>query len=442
VATELLSKEREDLNQLLDEPIAGVKDSILGSVKRTDDLNKIVDELPPIDQAVPTMDTETAKRVVDSIRSAGSSVVGGIGGAIDAAREKLSRRPTQDVDPLTADPELVRADVGARGAQVIGSLAKRAGDATRQMVEAPYKSITAPQYDVSTDEGMARAIATQDAMQRLAPEIAVQMIGRANIPRGLKAPTPGEVELGMFIGKTGAGKMGKEGPFVAKKMLAAGETPEDVWRKTMWGQTPSGHWVSEISDELARLKANPAREPRLLRDAMSGIDEHLRIRKDVGDIQVTREPNLGDYTGWSLKPGVTGQNLSGGLTTKNPHGVINVMPEPKPSILPDWMSSALNKERRYDPNEAENTVLHELQHQIQAREGMPSGTSTQFIRAFLDDFAKNDPKYQRLTEAQKQKIAFDQYLKNEGEQLARATEYRKRMNMEERRATPPWESYD
>ena len=120
---------------------------------------------------------------------------------------------------------------------------------------------------------------------------------------------------------------------------------------------------------------------------------------------------------------------------------------------PDWMPASSNSGNQRgnqftvrDKTEAgaRSTVLHELQHAVQQREGFaPGGTQSQFYNEALLRLVAENPRTppSRLTKAAEDE-AFARYRALMGEAEARATQARANLTAAERRNVFPEESYD
>jgi hypothetical protein len=169
----------------------------------------------------------------------------------------------------------------------------------------------------------------------------------------------GPAALGIFIGR-GAKGWNKAMNDVARRMSKQGATPEEVWQTTGNFKGPDGMWRQEISDQAARHRSQVSQGPAGM------LFEHPELYAnypDLKDILVRTDPYA------------TKSSLVGG---GQPGAVIN-------------LGTAGGK--------AENVrgMLHELQHDIQFREGFGQGGSQ--LMAF------NDPRALKILEEVRAKIA-------------------------------------
>jgi hypothetical protein len=250
--------------------------------------------------------------------------------------------------------------------------------------------------------------------------------------------------LGIFIGR-GAKGWNKAMNDVAKRMTKQGATPEEVWQTTGNFKGPDGMWRQEISDQAARHRGQVSQGPAGM------VFEHPELYAnypELKDIFVRTDP----YE--------TKSNLIGG---GQPGAVIN-------------LGTAGGK------TENARGMLHELQHDIQFKEGFGQGGSQLMAfkdpRAFeileevrakiakpvsLEEFARDAWKTDKVTpeiekgyrtyldyrkanardldiEAQKTaaRIYYERLL---GEAESRAVESRRLWTPEERRLVLPSQSY-
>jgi hypothetical protein len=174
----------------------------------------------------------------------------------------------------------------------------------------------------------------------------------------------------------------------AKTMSKAGSTREAIWQETGWFQGVDKKWRFEISDAEASVAARAG--------SLGDVLDHPELKEAYPSlIKNTRVENTGT-------PGEGGLFMSPGLD--------------RPKII-----RAIDRLTGYQPNRialdrdaGKSTLLHEVQHGIQEREGFHPG----------GDFG--DPLYHRRA----------------GEVEARNVQRRMAMTPEERRATPPWKTQD
>lgn len=231
------------------------------------------------------------------------------------------------------------------------------------------------------------------------PAVSEQMAGldaaqRAALKRGgvrglMEDPAVAEQAAGVasnfdFSGIL-AGKGAKGAPLgkmqQAEALEQAGASAEDIWKETGWFRSPDKDWRWEIDDSASRLKQD-------VRDTYIG--QELRAP------DVLEHPELyGAYPELAklgVSPGSTGAGAAGNYSGTN----IGLSP-------------------RLDARKQRSTMLHELQHGVQEREGFAEGGMG---------------------------TDFDLYRRLAGEAESRAVEARRGLTPEQRRARFPLEDYD
>jgi len=181
--------------------------------------------------------------------------------------------------------------------------------------------------------------------------------------------------LGTFTGSKSL-KWDKEKAAMAEKLLDDGVNPAQVWKDHLIGRLPGGQLFSEIPDHVAHITPNATNTGKL-----SELLHHRPLYSnydDIGNIQTNIKTGLPDE----------------GLFSPN---------KPEISINSLTLDSA-------KPN-----LLHEIQHAIQVKEGWPVGGSP------INDTQLAKDIYSRLT----------------GEAMARSTQGREGLNMQQRRDLYP-----
>lgn len=289
------------------------------------------------------------------------------------------------------------------------------------------------------------------------------MTGAGYVPFG-RLGKYGE-QLGIFAGTKAKGA---DLPALdrAKEMQAAGASREQIWRDTGWFESADGNWKWEIDDSQATL-ANP---------------QELYTSGKVKDV--------------INHPALEGQYRSDVMNTP-----IEVLPSRRGSVTPEGSYSYILADTpdangitkvgeritsqpvgKY-PSQRIPSILHELQHNVQSREGFAAGgTPYEFIDDAIEikkrsqdivDFAnqrmkksldgkaalsKSDPNYQAKWDAydaeyqkamsdklqvgavfqrSEQDIAYQMYRDLAGEEEARAAANRFKLTAEQRRERFP-----
>lgn len=253
----------------------------------------------------------------------------------------------------------------------------------------------------------------------------------------------------------------------AKEMQAAGASREQIWRDTGWFESNDGNWKWEIDDSQASLA-----DPQTLltsgevRDVLKHPVLEGQYKKDVmgTDILVTQP-----------RAGATSAEGGYARSWKTDGGMVN--PE---QITTKPMGMA--------PEQRVPSILHELQHNVQRREGFARGgtpddylqeardmkvrvanivkSSNERMKKALDGKAalkKSDPQYQAKYDAydaeyhkalneklqvadvyqrDEMEIAYQMYQDLVGEEEARAVAKRWKLTPAERRERFPEEDMD
>jgi len=312
----------------------------------------------------------------------------------------------------------------------------------------------------------------------------------------------------MFIGK-GAKTWDAAAAAKAKEMLDAGVNPRQIWSDTGTWKGPDGHFRQEISDSAARPRDYQLKPDTAFANARFGAaladDPIMRSRAEsmLPYYQKTKNQLVQEFSdtgGKIVDAALSGDkalaaklnNDRSGLTaileemrnvTHNPvsgflrHGELNqaypdvykmhtrIDPADLNGARGQYMEASpmqgeqLVLAERPDFLSAKSTMLHEIQHAIQQREGFARGGSPEGIKrnplAYADpkdiEYAKTLPAYKNAADKDKFIQSFvqmrlghpdDAYMRLAGEAEARATQARMNMDAAQRRATFPEDSYD
>jgi len=171
--------------------------------------------------------------------------------------------------------------------------------------------------------------------------------------------------VGMFIGPTSP-MFNKKMAFEATKLSKKGNTPQEIWQKTGSVKGPDGQWRQEISDELSTMKGAGEFEKIIMNAYERGSKRtgDQLYKTNVDDVffhnQLTQAyPDLMKIETQMMPKGKTARGSLSGTSD----GQILRMQETLPS------------------NDARSTMLHELQHGIQEREGFAVGGNTRDFAA-------------------------------------------------------------
>ena len=213
----------------------------------------------------------------------------------------------------------------------------------------------------------------------------------------------------MQVGELGAYALGRTADR-AKEMELAGTSRREIWDKTGWWKGRDGMWRFEIPDPAAL---------KLTQDNIKALRQHIRdkgfVSMRLGNLKgmddlLWAHPDLEDIS-FSIVP------------DKAVNGAEGYYDEASNRIL-------ISRRLLSDLKALNSTLVHEIQHAVQVREGFDTGASFD-----IDAFKNAKTEEERLAIANK-------YLNAAGETEARLTESRRNMTSEQRRAIPPWEMYD
>lgn len=255
----------------------------------------------------------------------------------------------------------------------------------------------------------------------------------------------------------------------ARRLEGQGTAREDIWANTGWFRGADNNWRFEIPDDLAKLSGvKPVIEG--VQHRFTGI-EHPELQRAY-DIRPEMHGEYGIFN-----PGQAGRHIPESGT--RPSGLQGVKGEPEPSYRPARIEAA-----GPTAEEAKSVGLHELQHEVSAREGFPQGTTSGYeawrfvaqpelerlpaYQAILNEPAiqrayrkferhhkkiGNDPWASSVSDVERarwlnlrddyvNRVAEQAYHRNTDEVLARATQSRMNLTPAERTQQPPWTSED
>ena len=226
---------------------------------------------------------------------------------------------------------------------------------------------------------------------------------------GMELGDRGDSTRKMQVGELGAYALGRTADR-AKEMELAGTSRREIWDKTGWWKGRDGMWRFEIPDPAAL---------KLTQDNIKALRQHIRdkgfVSMRLGNLKgmddlLWAHPDLEDIS-FSIVPDKAVDGADGYY---------------------DVVSNRILISRRLlsDLKALNSTLVHEIQHAVQVREGFDRGASFD-----LDVFKNAETEEERLA-------IVNNYLNSAGEAEARLTESRRNMTPEQRRATPPWEMYD
>jgi hypothetical protein len=239
------------------------------------------------------------------------------------------------------------------------------------------------------------AMAVGRAGERVAERVVPQILERGGLPAEMVQAMGTNTRSQIFIGSKSRA-WDKDAAELAKKLEKKGESAEAIWEKTGTFKSPDGKWRQEISDQNIQLRSENLGLDR------EGNPIILQVREGKAS-QVMEYPEL--YNAYPFT-----KKIETEIGTK-----------PKTAGSAEYGDEGRFIEA-YGPtdDEIKSALVHEMQHQVQNREGMASGAG----------FMAGDEK------------DFQRYLRAAGEAEARAVQGRRTLSMEERRKLFPLSSYD
>lgn len=225
----------------------------------------------------------------------------------------------------------------------------------------------------------------------------------------------------------------------AQRMWGVGASKEEIWNKTGWFPGPDGKWRFEIPDNKAQLNPN----------VYAGAMPEKITAKAAGQLW---HPDL-----YAAYPDARKTQMT--IRSGSREGEYNYS---APSDTPFVSVNARTSQ------DARSVALHEMQHDVQRREGFARGANKDAIYRDLPEYSNNsiveqmragilrgdygtlgDPAFIQATKQfwalekqAKEAIAADLYQRSAGEVEARAVQKRMDLTPEQRRARYPWLDYD
>ena len=169
----------------------------------------------------------------------------------------------------------------------------------------------------------------------------------------------GMAEVGMFVG-AGSKAFDKAMAFTASKLEKKGLSPQEIWKETGTVRGPDGQWRQEISDKEAFVKGNKPFEDVIMGAYDRGVLEtgDQLYKTNVGDVMY-HNPLKQAYPELM---GIETQMMRRGSNARGSLGIDKANNEQILSVRKDL-----------PPEDARSTMLHELQHAIQEKEGFAVG---------------------------------------------------------------------
>lgn len=231
---------------------------------------------------------------------------------------------------------------------------------------------------------------------------------------------------GMFIGK-GAKTWDAIAASRAQELARKGADARQIWKETGTFKGPDGVWRQEIDDSAATVFTPKGAALEYMQD-MGPSEYPVKLKEHLNHSNAfSAYPNLSELN-TRLK-----NSMSGGAYEFDSFGGSMTVP------------ARVKAGSLINPDQSKSTTLHEIQHDIQQREGWAKGGSPDdaelmpYVRKFYaDNIDKFDGESHQLVSMAKQRA----YNNLAGEAEARATQARMNMNMQQRRELFPLDSYD
>ena len=341
-----------------------------------------------------------------------------------------------------------------------GSVMNKRELALPGIVAGAVNAITAPARSMETYVDDYGNVQYKFNAPQEAANVALNMMGGG---MGASRGAPANA-LGMFIGPRSK-SWNAEANARALQMEKAGATPQAIWQETGNWKAPDSAWRQEIPDNAARVNENkPIGANKWIENDIPNVPG----TNPVGKVFDSKHGNALLYhpelsNAYNPLDIATNANIVGSNSLlRSERGFFD--PESKNISIFGGLSA----------DEAKSTMLHELQHAIQQKEGFARGGSpemfptnphindAQIIATLLNkgklpseaikwmqENLGRRPSPQAIDLAMNKNIdlsnmpsALDQYRRLAGEAEARATQKRRNLTDEQRRAEFPERSYD
>lgn len=196
-------------------------------------------------------------------------------------------------------------------------------------------------------------------------ELASNLAGAGSAKAGLSKPDPSNVELGIFAG-TGARTADHRALIEALDMRRSNLIDDDtILQSTGWFKGMDGQWRFEIDDSASVLKPMSMNDRAPLGEVLKH-DELFAAYPDLAQTIVQASAQTGG--GRSFAPG--GHSY--------PAGFVEISPQTPGRPMHDQLNP-------------HSVLLHELQHQVQAREGFSGGANPDWVRNQVIAKANENP---------------------------------------------------
>ena len=297
---------------------------------------------------------------------------------------------SQTLDRLSYGEPLTTGSGGLGGTTRVRPEALEAGMAVAPMAQ-PVTMASLQAARAARQAALQAGRAGERYAERVVPEI----LNRGGMPAQMLQDLAQGTRSQVFIGSKSKA-WDKSAAEMAKDLEKKGEAPETIWQATGTFKSPDGKWRQEVSDQNMQLRTGSYGKD------IRGNPINYQVTEGNAS-QVLAHPEL-----YNAYPFLKKVNTEIGIRPKTAG------------------SAEYGDEGRFieafgpTDDEIKSALIHEMQHQIQNREGMASGAG----------FMAGDEK------------GFQNYLRAAGEAEARAVQARRNMSMQERRNLFPLASYD
>lgn len=253
----------------------------------------------------------------------------------------------------------------------------------------------------------------------------------------------------------------------AQEMMGQGADRDAIWKNTGWFKDIDGHWKFEIDDSASGFIDEGYKKFRRKRVGSSmpieDVFEHKKLDKAYPKSKTDYETYWDDPSNWGETPDDMGfmdttlyrGDTYGGGGSAQPFGFGPV------TLDTGWAGP------KADIPSMRSSLLHELQHGIQGREGFGVGGNPEmfsrggkFFKKIPESIKKKARKmtrqYEKLEGGSPERIKlvdklyamkdkyepYGKYKRLLGEAEARNVQTRMDFSPQQRRATPPWETLD
>lgn len=269
-----------------------------------------------------------------------------------------------------------------------------------------------------------------DLLTGMTPAKSLDSLDKGDPTAALESIAGGPAQA-MFVGPMAKG-IDRLALQEARGLARSGAPASGILKDTGWFRGRDEKWRTEIDDSMSRLHGNKSQGVGDMSIKDVGFSPDLRnpdIMNDVftHDKLYEAYPELAGYGVNELNPALAAQGF-GGMFGRTPKVLAAGVDGGLPSHTVTMASGAFGETPGGNPRK---TLLHELQHAVQAKEGFEGGTNPDWVaqQAKKGDISKDAvrPFWQRaVKEGYDPKTAMDKafhdiYLRNAGEAEASLT---------------------